>query len=67
MKYDLITTLVLVLIFATIGYVSYGEGKMDGCYDLVTRLNSFGYNMADKGVGLSAYAWCRLKNDQRTK
>lgn len=62
MKVKFIIILVLLLML-----ISYRFGKNDGCYDLVNRLNSFGYNRAKEGVGLDGYSWCTIKNDQRTK
>jgi hypothetical protein len=46
------------IVFAALPYRAYTWGKEDGCYDLVKRLNDYGYNHAKEGIGLSDYYWC---------
>lgn len=40
-------------------YGAYRIGHKNGCYDTIEAENKLGVNDARKGIGLSAWAWCR--------
>lgn len=57
----------ILFVFVVLPTAFYKMGQQDGCVNLVERLNTFNYNMADKGIGLNAYAWCIEHKETRFK
>ena len=51
----------IILGVITVGLTIYGSyriGHIEGCWDVIEEENKLGVNGADRGIGLSPWAWC---------
>jgi hypothetical protein len=72
MKHAFNTAFALLIILmaggalAYIPYTVYEIGKRDGCYDLVDRLNDYGYNTVQgQRLGIAGSYWCTPKEAKK--
>jgi ABC-type phosphate transport system permease subunit len=64
MRVGLVKTLTFIVLVVFLLCESYEFGRKNGCHDLIKRLNSFGFNRAKEGIGLSDWAWCDVRGTE---